>query len=127
MCKDWLRLRCGGFPAHDCYPDGAFPLSVGTHTHASTLAFQKPLKTAACNSLIRLGPRLAFLAFSKLAVFGPEYRTPHSTLVSWFGGGDGCRSHSRRLNFAQPSLEKSALAVIGDQRERLQVALRRFD
>src|SRR5213594_1485370 len=31
-----------------------------------------------------------------------------------------------RLNFAQPPLEKSALAVIGDQRQRSCVALSRF-
>ena len=32
----------------------------------------------------------------------------------------------RRLHFAQPPLEKSALAVIGDQRQRSRIALRRF-
>ena len=37
------------------------------------------------------------------------------------------QSCSRRLNFPQTPLEKSAFAVIGDQRERPQVALGRFD
>src|SRR5438132_5806001 len=36
------------------------------------------------------------------------------------------RSHVRPLNFAEPPLEKPALAVVGDQGERARVALCRF-